>query len=208
MLRHWVTYGGLLACLCLMTGCETTRTAQGAGVGGLIGGGVGALAGAASGQPLAGAAIGAGAGGILGAAVGNDIDVKERRQREHALAVAQARADQAEARQALPQLGLTDVQRMSAQGIGDEVIINQIRTTGSVFSLSAADIEWLKTNGVSAGAIVEMQTSRPRPVAAGPRVINQPAPAVIVREPVPIYYVRPYYPPPPIGFHFGYVRVR
>src|SRR5947209_9676211 len=111
MQRRWITYGGLLASLSLMTGCETSRTAQGAGVGGLIGGSIGAVAGAATGRPLAGAAIGAGAGALIGGAAGNEKDVDERRQRDQQLAVAQARANQAEARQALPPLGLTDVQR-------------------------------------------------------------------------------------------------
>ena len=41
-------------------------------------------------------------------------------------------------------------------GYTDDVIINQIRTTGSTFRLSAADIEWLKANGVSDAVIFEI----------------------------------------------------
>ena len=204
MLRRWVICAGLLAVSASGVGCShMSNTAQGAGAGGLIGAGAGGLIGAATGRPLQGAAVGGLLGAGVGGLVGNDIDMQEKRQNQRDLAVAQARATQAEARPAA--LGLTDIQRLAAQGLSDDVIVNQIRTTGSTFVVSAADIEWLKTNGVSDRVILEMQNARPHVAAPPPRYVR-PGPTVIYAEPVPIYYVRP--APPPPSFHFGYVRVR
>jgi hypothetical protein len=177
-----------------------SNTAQGAGVGGLLGAGLGTAVGAATHNPLAGAAIGGLTGAAVGGAIGNEKDMQERAQRDRDLAVAQSQAAQAQARPS--PLGITDVQRLAASRVDDNVIINQIRTTGSTFNLSAADIEWLKTNGVSDAVIFEMQNARPRPVA----VIRQPA--VVYTDPPPYYYYRPYYYGPPVGFSYGYVRFR
>ncbi|HJZ59507.1 MAG TPA: hypothetical protein VKE74_31475, partial [Gemmataceae bacterium] len=55
-------------------------------------------------------------------------------------------------------LSLTDVVALTKVGTGDDVIVNQIRITGSTFTLSVADIQYLKQNGVSDRVILEMQT--------------------------------------------------
>jgi hypothetical protein len=97
--------------------------------------------------------------------------------------------------------------------VGDEVIINQIRSTGSTFQLTTSDITYLKQNNVSDRVINEMISARPRVGIVGPR-----ARTVVIREPVPppmVIYDRPYCwhprpvyvcpPPPPVvgvGFHF------
>ena len=79
---------------------------------------------------LAGGALGALAGGLTG----NAIDESEKKQ--------QAQIAAATAAQRAP-LGLTDIVNMAQQHISDEVIISQIRTTGSIYHLSPSDIEWL-----------------------------------------------------------------
>src|SRR5262249_6100258 len=48
-----------------------------------------------------------------------------------------------------PKLGMIDVIRMAQQHFDDQVIINQIRSTGSHFQLSQADLDLLMFNGVS-----------------------------------------------------------
>ena len=96
--------------------------------------------------------------------------------------------------QAARQLGLTDIVQLSAGKASDAVIIGQIRSTGSVYMLSAADLQWLKDSGVSDGVVIEMQqtASRGRPVVYG-----RHRPVYVVEEPV---YVGP---PPVIGIGFG-----
>jgi hypothetical protein len=79
--------------------------------------------------------------------------------------------------------------------VSDAVIVGQIRSTGSSYNLSPSDIQWLKSNGVSDGVIIEMQQSRQRPVVYG-----RQRPVYVVEEPV---YVGP---PPVVGVGFGYGR--
>ncbi|VTU01955.1 Hypothetical conserved protein OS=uncultured planctomycete GN=HGMM_F11F07C25 PE=4 SV=1: Gly-zipper_Omp [Gemmataceae bacterium] len=165
------------------TGCSTmNNTEKGAVAGGAIGTGVGLLAGAATGNPRTGAAVGGLLGGGIGAVAGNEQDRKDERAREviQAQAVAGASAQQ--------RMGLTDVIHMAQQGHDDQVIINQIRATGSTFQLTASDLDFLKNNSVSARVIAEMQTAR-----AAPAVVVRPGPAVVYERP---YYYAP--PPPPI----------
>jgi outer membrane lipoprotein SlyB len=204
LLKRLFVCGGLLALVCGSTGCSAfSNTAQGAGVGGLLGAGAGAAIGSASGHAGKGAAIGGLLGAGAGGLIGNDIDQQEKRQRNAELAATRAELANAQARPTQAPLGMTDIIRMTQQNLGEAVIIEQIRSTHSTFTLSNQDIEWLKQNGVCDGVILEMQRSRPGPVAT--QVIRQP---VIYAEPAPVYIYRPYCPPPPVGFSFGYVRVR
>lgn len=179
-----------LAGLCSV-GCEhMNNTEKGVGLGAATGAGLGLLAGAATGNPRTGAAIGGLVGAGLGGAIGSAADREEKQQRElqQALATAEVQAQQ-------QRLGLTDVVHLSQAGHDEQVIINQIRTTGSTFQLTASDLDFLKNNGVSARVIAEMQAARPvsplAPRAAPTTVIYQqpvyPAP-VVVR---PVYVPRP-----------------
>jgi uncharacterized protein YcfJ len=179
----------------LATGCASmTPTEQGVLGGGALGGVTGAIVGNAVGNTGAGAAIGAGVGALAGGATGNAIERAENR------AVVQAQAQQ-QAQQTVRQLGMTDIVQMTQGGVSDQVIIGQIHSTGSIYTLSPTDIQWLKDNRVSDAVIMEMQqsASRVRPVVYG----RPPARAVYVAEPVYVY------PPPPVvgvGFGFGHCR--
>src|SRR5436305_10979657 len=146
---------GLLPGMLLATGCSSlSQTEAGAVGGGLLGAGAGALIGSATGHTGAGAAIGAGVGALAGGVTGNAVEESEKRT--------QAQIQAATAAQARAQLGLVDVATMSQQHISDSVIISQIRTTGSVYRLTATDINWLKENGVSDPVIMEMQATASR----------------------------------------------
>jgi Bacterial type II and III secretion system protein len=57
---------------------------------------------------------------------------------------------------------LAEVAQLSAAGISDEVIINQIMTTGTCYTLDAKAILWLKQHGVSDAVVLQMQQTRPR----------------------------------------------
>jgi hypothetical protein len=166
----------LLPVALLLSGCQTA-----AGTGAALGGAGGAVLGnavakAAGGSRTAGTVIGGALGAITGAAVGDSKDQADARA-ARAEANAQAVAAQSQAQA----LGLTDIAQLSQQGITDNVIINQIRTSGVVYHLSYQDIIWLKKNMVSDAVVSEMQATATRvPVA---RRVYQRRP-VYVMEPV------------------------
>ena len=172
--RKWtMLLGTALAPLVLSAGCQTN-----AGTGMLAGGTIGALAGGAIGAAthhagagaLIGAAAGAAGGGLIGAGVDNHQEKVAIR------AEAQRRA-----------MGLQDVVTLTSDGTRDQIIINQVRTSGTVFHLSGDEIHWLKDNGVHDCVVEAMQATANAP------------PVVYMRQPPPpeVVFVEP--PPPPIG---------
>ena len=176
----WRMHGLLLAaalCGLLPSGCQTA-TGTGALAGGALGTGIGALAGGKRGA-LAGGLIGAGAGALTGAVVDAN---REKKQEQAAAAQVAARAP-----------SLEQIVSMTQQRVGDVVIINQIRSSGAVYTLRPDDVVYLSQNGVSQAVIAELQnTANYRPVR---RVyVEQPAPApvVVVEQPPP--------PSPVVGF--------
>jgi hypothetical protein len=178
-MKKRLALGLLLVASC---GCEgMSHTDQGALAGGGLGAVTGAVVGGLARAPVAGAVLGGAAGMIGGALVGNAADRQEHR--EHvAAAVAAANARR---------LTLADVVNMTQQHIDDQLIINQIRTTGSYFDLTPSDVTWLKQNGVSDVVVAEMQAHRPG-----------------YAYEVPPGYVRPVYvvedpPPPPVHVGVG-----
>lgn len=161
----------------LLAGCRT-----GEGTGALVGAGAGAATGnliakAAGGSRTAGTVIGAGVGTIAGALAGS----------AHDKSVADAEARGAANNQATVQAQQGSIEQIAVlarQGVTDAVIVNQIRTSGQVYTLSANDILYLKQNNVSDVVISEMQATASRP----PRVVYQEVPVarpVYVGEPVP-----------------------
>jgi hypothetical protein len=176
----------LLAPALCLTGCAT-NTETGALAGAGVGGVTGAVIGSAVRRPGVGAAIGAGVGALTGAAIGNAEDKREARQEAQAVAASAAAQTQ----------GLTDIAQMARKGVPDDIIINQIRTSPVVYTLSADQIDWLRQNTVSDAVIRELQltaTRMPRRVyVEGP--VYQPG-VVVVEEP----------PPVAVGVGFGYRR--
>jgi hypothetical protein len=163
--------GSALAPLLLVAGCET-HTGTGLLAGGALGALAGGAIGAATGHAGTGALIGAAAGGTLGGVAGASADHHEYRQAVRA--DAQRRA-----------MGLQDVVGLTKSGMSDQIIINQINTSGTAFHLSGAEVQWLHDNGVRDGVIEAMQATA-----------NRPPPVVYVREQPEVVYVEP---PPPIG---------
>ena len=183
-----LTITGILLAAFLSNGCESmSNTAKGGLIGGGIGTGLGAIAGGGK-----GALIGGLAGTVIGGVAGNSVDQDERREKDHRLAVAEARADAAAAPPPAAPLGMSDVMQMSREGMADNVIINQIRSTNSSFLLSVEDLRLLQANNVSPRVIAEMQLRRPATRVVQPRyVYPQPAP-VYIYDPHPYYRPRPY----------------
>jgi hypothetical protein len=177
------------AFLALAAGCESmNHTDKGILGGGTIGGLTGAAIGSASGNTGAGAAIGAGVGALSGGLIGNEIDKSESKT--------QAQIVQASATVPVQgPLALPDIAQMTRSGLSDAVIIGQIRSTRSTYALSPQDLEWLKSQGVTDGVILEMQSTAGR-VAPAPRVYARPY------GPDVVYVER--FPPPPVVFGFGW----
>jgi hypothetical protein len=156
--------------------------------GGGLGAAAGALVGGQRGHAGTGALVGGALGAVAGGITGSAIDRSERRATQAAQAAAVAQQ---------PPLAVADVIRLTQSGLSDDVIINQIRTTGSRYNLSADDLTALYSAGVREAVIREMQATASRPV----RYV-QP---VAVAQPVVVYPVEP---PPPVGVGFGVTYVR
>jgi uncharacterized protein YcfJ len=192
----------MIASTLLFSGCRSmNNTETGTVVGTGVGAGVGTAIGAATGHPGAGAIVGAAAGAITGGAIGNAED-----KREQKVAIAQATYERNAAiaqAQAGARLGITDIVTLTQQGTDPDVIVNQIRSTGSTFTLSTADIQYLTQVNVSPKVIQAMQAARPGVVPqtvvirdGGPVIVPAPVPAVIVERPYPYYW----------GYHRYYWR--
>src|SRR5438067_9643277 len=178
---------GVLLTALLACGCSSmSNTEKGVGTGGLIGAGTGALIGSATGHTGAGALIGAGVGALSGGLIGHAVDESDKKTDAKIAAAAAAQQGS---------MGITDVVLLAQQHVTDEVIISQIRSTHSVFQLSANDTVWLKQQGVSDAVVQEMLATANR----YPRRIYSAAPVY-----QPVYVVEP--PPPVVGFGFGYTH--
>jgi uncharacterized protein YcfJ len=181
--------GAVMSAALLSAGCDSmSHTDQGLLGGGLVGGVLGTAVGAATGHAGAGALIGAASGAAVGGLAGATED-----HAEHKAAVRQAVAEQ---QRRMPTL--YDIAVLTSQGASDLTIINQIRGSGAVYSLTTADITYLQQNRVSDAVIQEMQATAMRP-----------APAVYRGPPVERVYVYDPYPPPPVvgvGVRFGHYR--
>ena len=137
----------LLSCLSFVliaTGCQSMgeKTKTGAVMGGLIGAAAGGIIGHQSGHGLEGAAIGAGAGALTGGLIGSSMDKKAMETNPNHLAI-------------------TSIVDMASKDVPDDVIIDEIKRTKSVYDLSSETITYLKKNKVSDKVIdVMMATSK------------------------------------------------
>jgi outer membrane lipoprotein SlyB len=128
---------GLVTTTVILTGCESKT-----GTGALVGAGGGAVIGGAVGG-WQGALIGGAAGAVGGALIGYALDEHDRAVMQERSPRTLQRIDRGE------QLSIDDIKNMSKNGLKDEVIMNQIDATNSVFELSSDEIISLKKAGVS-----------------------------------------------------------
>ncbi len=134
MKQLWIVVGSL-ALLC--AGCESK-----AGTGALVGAGAGGLVGGLAGGGT-GAAIGIAAGAVGGALIGYAMDEHDKKVMQENSPDTMRRINNGQ------QLYVSDIESMHHNGLSDEVIINQIHATKSVFQLSTDQINDLKRQGVS-----------------------------------------------------------
>lgn len=138
----------LIAMMC--AGCQSN-----AGTGALVGAGIGALAGGAIGSSSharagEGAVLGAAVGAGSGALIGHSMDRSEQR------------STYAVHNEAPRPITLEQVKAWSARGVREQVIIERIERSGTVFHLTAADESDLYEAGVSDAVIRAMRDTARR----------------------------------------------
>jgi hypothetical protein len=173
-LRTRLLLGAALAPLFLVSGCATNAQ-TGALAGAAGGGAAGALIGSAAHVPVLGAVVGATAGTLIGSSVGAAADDADRRK-----------AIQADVAARGGPLSLEQIRDMAQHNVSDTLIIDQIRTTRTVFQLTTEQVTWLHEQGVSDTVIHYMQNT-----IYGPRRV---------------VYVDPGPPPPVVGVGVVYGR--
>ena len=178
----------------LLTGCQNPDgTQNNTGSGALIGGAMGAITGAAIGGSHHGgpdALIGAAAGALAGGIIGNSMDREQDARLKAEAPQTYVRVDQGQP------LSTADVKSLAKAGITEDVIINQIASSHTVFHLSAADIIDLRDSGVTEKVVNYMintvNTVPPATAAVAPApqtvVVDQAPPVeTIVAAPGPDY---------------------
>ncbi len=183
MKLHALTFA-LAASAVVLTGCvNPDGTPDNTAGGALTGGAIGAITGAAIGGPRnggAGALIGAAAGVIAGGLIGHSIDQDQQMRLREEAPQTYVRVDQGQP------LSVADVKALAKAGISEDIIINQIKSSHTVFHLSVADIIDLRDSGVS-DKVVNFMINTPSAVGASTEVTR---PATVVVSPPP--------PPPPM----------
>jgi len=136
------------------SGCASSpnRAAEGSVIGGLVGATTGAIIGNQghdrNQDRTRGALIGGAIGAIGGALVGSQIQKQPSQQQ--AVSPAQQTANP-------NQIPLSQVVEWARQGVHEDVIIDRIRLSNSRYTLSEADVNYLKSNGVSGKVLMQMQ---------------------------------------------------
>ena len=132
----------LFSVVLVFAGCQSMgeKTKGGALIGGIVGAASGGIIGHQSGHGGEGAAIGAAVGAITGGLIGSQLD----------------NADQMAQEVNPSHLGILSIIDMASKGVPDDVIIDEIRRTQSIYSLSSEIISYLKDNGVGDKVVDEM----------------------------------------------------
>jgi hypothetical protein len=177
-----------------ISGCanmNNTQTGAVAGTG--LGAVTGAIIGEATGHPGAGALIGAATGAVAGGLVGNAEDAREERD----AAVAHAQYENARNQAIARAVTEGDIVSMVRNHVGDDIIVNSIRTRGCLWDGTPESVIRLKNAGVSDRVITAMQYSGVHGPATAGTVPPPPSGVVVVTPgyygPRPYYYGRPYY---------------
>ena len=163
----------------VLAGCEYPNGDPNyTGSGALVGGGAGAVTGAAIGGERnggEGALIGAAVGVVAGGLIGHSMDQQQQQRLRQQAPQTYARVDQGQP------LSVGDVKALAAAGVGDNVIISQIRNSHTVYHLSAADIIDLRNAGVS-NPVIDFMINTPGTYGLAPApqvktvVVAQPPP--------------------------------
>lgn len=143
-------------------GCES-KAGTGALIGGAAGAGIGAIIGHNShGRTAEGALIGGAVGAIGGGLIGNEMDKQDKKdeKRERERYERENRDTRYESR--VQSVTKEDVIRWHDRGDRDEVIMDRVDRSGTVFHLSSRDENQLRDAGVSEEVIRSMKDTARR----------------------------------------------
>ena len=148
-----------------LLGCESK-----AGSGALIGGGTGALVGGvignnSHGRTAEGALIGGAIGAIGGGLVGHGMDENDKKaaeKRDYDRDYDRRNGAQPQWKESSNAVTKSEVITWTDQGVRDDIIIDRIDRSGTVFRLSAADQNDLRDHGVSESVIHAMKDTARR----------------------------------------------
>jgi hypothetical protein len=96
---------------------------------------------------------------------------------------------------------LSEIVKFVQKHIADDVILSYITNSGKVYNLSADDILYLQTQGVSQAVMVALQQSKNNAAGPAPAPTPTPAPAPTpapIPEPAPVYAPQPAVAPAPV----------
>ena len=142
----------------LLVGCQTK-----AGTGAVIGGGTGALAGGIignhNGHGAGGALIGGAIGALTGGLIGHSMDKSDEKDRQ---AEERNNSYRSSYGPAPAKVTKEEVADWSRRGVRDDIIIDRIDRSGTVFTLNGADENRLRDAGVSEDVIRAMKDTARR----------------------------------------------
>lgn len=176
---------GLLVMVTSLGCASASHTERAAAAGAVLGTTAGAIIGHQSGHGAEGALVGAATGALAGGLVGNAQEARQERDE----AIAQASYSRTHT-----ELTNTDLIRMTASGLADDVVITVIRTQGGSFDLSPDGLITLKANGVSDEVIQAVQLSATAPTT---KSASTAVSGVVVVRPVAVRAVAPV----PVRYH-------
>ena len=159
---------------CMYPGGRPDYTGSGALGGAAAGAAIGSLATHSGQGALVGGAIGAIGGGLLG----HGMDVQQEARLQAQAPVTYERVCQNQS------LTVSDVKELARTGVGDDIIISQIRSSRTVYHLSTAEIIALKDAAVSERVIDFMITTPERTDSAVVVGESRSCPPAPVAEPV------------------------
>jgi hypothetical protein len=160
----------------LVTGCYSpSGMPDNTGSGALAGGATGAIIGSMARHPGAGALVGGAVGAVVGGLIGHGMD-----QAQEAQLRAQAPQTLERVEQVQP-LTVIDIKALVKAGVGDDLVISQIRNSRTVYRLSTADIVELKNSGVSE-KIIDFMINTQTQITDAAGVVGVPPPAPVVEQ--------------------------
>jgi len=145
--------------------------------GALAGGATGAMIGSMSRHPGPAGAVGAVVGALVGGLIGHGMD-----QTQEAQLRAQAPQTLQRVEQSQP-LAVADVKALVKAGVGEDLVISQIRNSRTVYHLRTTDIVELKNSGVS-DKIIDFMINTPTQVesASVAGVVGTTPPQPVVEQ--------------------------
>lgn len=134
----------------IFAGCESMGpdTKTGLGVGALAGSVLGGVVGHQTGHGVEGALIGGAVGAGAGALIGSGMDDRNKAREQQAVVANPAH------------LPITKIIEMANKGMPDDIIIDEMRSTNSVYDIDTTAIQYLKDNKVSEKVISYMVSTK------------------------------------------------